>query len=563
MTELPKLNIIKKKSNYDISKLYNQYCEDVLNDNITANKWIKLACKRYKSWFDRDDIWFDEADVDLKIRFMQKMKHSKGEFEGQNFILYPYQAWIVANIVGWKHQDTNERVINTALLMLSRKAGKTFFASALLLAIILTDKERGAEGYMIANSSQQAGIAFSHAKDQCSSLDPNGKIFSRYRSQIRINLLNSSIQILSAETSRLDGLSPSVFIVDEYHASKTAENYNILRTGQGARKNPLGIIISSAGFLLGPEYPLYAEWENATDVLQGTKRQDTLFAAIYQLDVDDQWDDESCWIKANPTLGGSISYKFLREQVEQAKNNPSQEVSIKTKNFNIWCSSEVTWIPREDLLAHTEKFDINFFKDDEYYCYGGVDLGSISDMTAVAFMVKKNDKYYFKCYMYIPQGALNKSKNQDLYHKWIKEGYLKVTNSERMNYEEVVGDILEFNKDIPIYEIAYDAYNASTFTRSCSEEGLVMTRFSQTKGNFNLATKEFERRLYNGDIVIDDNPIIRWCFANAMLEYDKFENCKPVKGSGSLNKIDAVIAILEAFGTYMNREEKQGGISVI
>ena len=550
-------------SKYDLSKPYNQYCEDVLNHKITTNKWIYLACERYKNWYSRDDIWFDTEDVDLKIRFMQKMKHSKGEFADKQFILFPYQTWIVANIIGWKHKDTTDRVINTALLMLARKSGKTFFAASLMLAILLTDKEKGSEGYMIANSSQQASIAFTHAKEQCSSLDPKGKIFSRYRSQIRIPLLNSKIQILSADTSRLDGLNPSVFCVDEYHSSKTTENYNILRTGQGSRKNPLGIIISSAGFLVGEDYPLYAAWENATEVLQGTKNQDTLFAAIYQLDAEDQYDDESCWIKANPTLGGSISYKFLREQVEQAKNNPSQEVSIKTKNFNIWCTSEVTWIPREDLMKYSQKFDITNFKDDEYYCYAGVDLGSVSDLTAVAYLIKKEDKFYIFCDAYIPTGSIEKSKNKELYRKWIREGYLKVTHGDRMNYEEVVHDILEFNKEIPILEIAYDKYNAIEWARKCSEEGLVLTPFSQTKGNFNLATKEFERRLYNGDIVLIDSPVIRWCFANAMLEYDKLENCKPVKGAGSMNKIDAVIAILEAFGIYMMREEKTGTISII
>lgn len=550
-------------SNYDLSKPYNQYCEDVLNHKITTNKWIYLACERYKNWYSRDDIWFDTEDVDLKIRFMQKMKHSKGEFADKQFVLFPYQTWIVANIIGWKHKDTTDRVINTALLMLARKSGKTFFAASLMLAILLTDKEKGSEGYMIANSSQQASIAFTHAKEQCSSLDPKGKIFSRYRSQIRIPLLNSKIQILSADTSRLDGLNPSVFCVDEYHSSKTTENYNILRTGQGSRKNPLGIIISSAGFLVGEEYPLYASWVNATEVLQGTKNQDTLFAAIYQLDQEDKFDDESCWIKANPTLGGSISYKFLREQVEQAKNNPSQEVSIKTKNFNIWCTSEVTWIPREDLMKHSQKFDINNFKDDEYYCYAGVDLGSVSDLTAVAYLIKKEDKFYIFCDAYIPTGSIEKSKNKELYRKWIREGYLKVTHGDRMNYEEVVHDILEFNKEIPILEIAYDKYNAIEWARKCSEEGLVLTPFSQTKGNFNLATKEFERRLYNGDIVLIDSPVLRWCFANAMLEYDKLENCKPVKGAGSMNKIDAVIAVLEAFGIYMMREEKTGTISII
>lgn len=534
----------------DLSKEYNQYCEDVLSHNIITNKWIYLACDRYKKWFDRDDIWFDEEDVDLKIRFMEKMKHSKGEFADKQFILFPYQKWIVANIIGWKYKNTTDRVINTALLMLARKSGKTFFASALLLAVIMTDKEKGSEGYMIANSSQQASIAFTHAKEQCYSLDKKGKIFSRYRSQIRIPLLNSKIQILSADTNKLDGMQPKIFIVDEYHASKTTENYDVLRTGQGSCKNPLGIIISSAGFLTGDEFPLYAAWSNALEVLQGIKEQDNLFAAIYQLDEGDKFDDETCWIKANPTLGGSISYKFLREQVIQAKNNASQEVSIKTKNFNMWCNSATTWIPNEDILKYTINFsDMKFTND--YCCYCGVDLSTVSDLTAVSYVVGKDDACYFKTDYYLPRGGVEKSKNKELYKKWEKEGYLTITDGERINYDYVVSDIKKQNEKIPILEIYYDKYNAQAFKQQCEDEGMVMTAFSQTMGSFNAPTKDFERNLYLGKIFIDNNPITRWCFRNVELKMDANENVKPFKGAGANNKIDGVIAMIQAYAGYL------------
>ena len=124
---------------YDTSKVYIQYVEDVLNDRITTCKYVKQACQRMKDWFDKDDRYFDYSDADQKIRFMQKLKHTKAPHTGQPFVLEPYQAWIVAHIIGWKWiidgQKTDDRLINNALLMLSRKAGKTFFAAALMLAI--------------------------------------------------------------------------------------------------------------------------------------------------------------------------------------------------------------------------------------------------------------------------------------------------------------------------------------------------------------------------------------------------------------------------------------------
>ena len=336
-------------SDYDISKVYIKYNEDVLNHKIITNTLIYQACERMKSWFAKGDRYFDYDDVDLKIRFMQKIKHSKGKFAGKNFELLPYQEWITSNIIGWKWKDTGTRVINTALLMLARKAGKTFFAACLMISIIMTDKELGAEGYMIANSAKQAGIAFEHASNSCKSLDPDGKIFSRYRSEIRIPLLNSKIQILSSETNKLDGLSPSVFIVDEYGEAQTNENFNILRTGQGIRENALGIIISTASFRVTSEYPLYNAWENAKNILNNVIEQDSLFAAIYQLDDNDDYKDESVWIKSNPTLGDTVSYKYLREQVQQAINEPSSEVSIKTKNFNCWCQTSDIWLSNDDI----------------------------------------------------------------------------------------------------------------------------------------------------------------------------------------------------------------------
>jgi phage terminase large subunit-like protein len=510
-------------------------------------------------------MYFDTEDVDRKIRFMKKIKHSKGSYAGKNFELFPYQAFITANIIGWKWCDSKERVINTALLMLSRKAGKTFFSVALLLSIIMTDCEQGAEGYMIANSAQQAGIAFTHAKEQCKSLDPNGKIFTRYRSQIRIPILGSTIQILSSDTSKLDGLSPSVFIVDEYHSAPSNENYNILRTGQGSRQNALGIIISSAGFNVG-EFPLYEAWQNATEVLSGLKKQDSLFAAIFQLDDEDKFEDENCWIKANPTLGGSISYKFLREQVEQAKNSPSMEVSIKTKNFNIWCNSATTWIPHEQILKCTKQISFDDFKpvgDEEYCCYVGVDLASVNDLTAITYLIEKEGIFYFKTDCYIPDGAIDRSKNRELYRKWIKNGYLKTMHGERANYDEIIIDMLKVDEKVPILQILYDKYNSVSYKQKCEEQGWVTTPYSQTLGSFNMPTKEFERNIFRDKIIIDDNPVVRWAFQNVELKFDEHENCKPMKGKGSQRKIDPIISMLEAYGGYLNNTNNYSTITVI
>lgn len=535
---------------YDESKTYMQYNEAVLNESIKTGKYIKLACERMKSWFDRDDVYFDYDDVDLKIRFMEKLKHTKGKYAGSLFELLPYQQWITANIIGWKWTETRTRVINTALLMLARKAGKTFFASALMLSIIMTDKEQGSEGYMISNSAQQAGIAFEHASNQCSSIDPKGKIFSRFRSEIRIPLLKSKVQVLSSDTSRLDGLSPSVFIVDEYHEAKTDELFNILRTGQGIRQNPLGCIISTAGFNVGIDFPLYRLWNTCTHILEGEFENDTYFAAIYQLDDNDDYKDESVWIKSNPTLGSTVSYKYLREQVQQAVESPSSEVSIKTKNFNLWCQSETTWIPVEKIKAVTQKFDYSIFDKEEEYCIVGVDIAERSDLCVATTLVDHDGKLWFKAYPFICRTALQQSKNKEMYRQWVRNGYLTLVDDDSIDIDWVIKRIQMINDEMPIGLISYDPYHAQQLAAKANKEGMPMKAVRQGIASFGEPTSELEQRILAKEVVIDDNPVIRWCFSNVLIKQDENANRKPVKSAND-NKIDIVIGFIQSVKLWM------------
>lgn len=544
-------------TDYDISKLYIKYNEDVLNHKIVTSKYIYQACERMRAWFSRSDIYFDYDDVDQKIKFMQKLKHSKDVFAGKPFILEPYQTWIVANVVGWKYKDNNDRVISEALLVLSRKAGKTFFASALMLAIIITDKTPGAEGYMIANSSQQASICFNHCKDQCKSIDPNGKIFSRYRSTIRIPLLESYIQVLSSDTERLDGFSPSIFCVDEYHSAKSSELWSILRTGQGIRRNGLGIIISSCGFLIGEEYPLYGECEKAKKVLSNQLEEDTLFAALYQLDDDDDWKDENNWLKANPTLDVTVTRKYLREQIKSANNNKLLEVSIKTKNFGVWCQSSEVWFNYDFLKSKTQHIDLHDYDGED--CFMGVDFSTSDDLSAFVVLIPPNEerdlnpnKFIIKPFVYIPANALEVSSNRSLYKYWINNNYATLTEGNVIDTLQILNYQLEISKYLEIVDIAFDQYFALDWQIHAEEEGLHITKHNQSLAAFTPSTDFFEMIMAKDLVILDDNPIFLWMFGNVEMKRNETYNTKkPTKANNNVsNKIDAVIATLEAITSY-------------
>lgn len=553
-------------TNLDESKKYIKYAQDVLSGNVIAGKYIKLACKRYLDWFQRDDIYFDYDGVDKKIKLIQKLKLQ----EGGNFILLPYQAWIISGIFGFYYaKEDNLRVINNVFLLTSRKSGKSTFAAAIAIVAAIADKEPSPEIAFIANSAKQAGMLFKYCSRLCSSVDPNNKIFHRFRSDIKIPKIDGQINVLSSDTSKLDGRSDSMFIQDEGHEAKSFEIWNVLKTGQGARRNPLAISISTAGFNIGSVYPLYNQWEYNCKILTGDYEDDTWFAAIYQLDADDDWKDERCWIKANPSLGTTVSYKYMRDQIRSAIQTPSNEVSIKTKNLNMWCQSSDVWIPNEYIENVSEKVDINDFKGE--YCYAGVDLSATSDLTSFSIMFPPNpsrakwkDKYIFKTWVYIPQYALDNSMNADMYVTFKRNKYALITSGNVVDYDYILKDIIENTKNIELILLLYDAYNATQWAINATNEGLPLEPYSQSLGNFNKPTKLLEMLIKSGKVVIDSNPCVQWCFGNVELKYDYNDNCKPIKSKGDKNKkIDPVISMLECLGGYLNNPSNEVDIFAI
>ena len=228
-------------------------------------------------------------------------------------------------------------------IMISRKAGKTAFAAAIAICCAIKDNEPNAEVELVANSRQQAKIAFKHCSNFCESVDPNKKIFRRLRDNIEIPRVKSTIQVLSSDAMGNDGYNASCFIIDEFHAAKNLDLYNVMKSSQGMRRQPLGIIITTAGFLLSG-YPCYDMRKTCMEVLRGLKHDDTQFTAIFELDEGDNWKDEKNWIKCAPSLGQTVYKTYLKEQVQAATNNVSLEVGVKTKNFNMFCQSADVWI---------------------------------------------------------------------------------------------------------------------------------------------------------------------------------------------------------------------------
>lgn len=542
-------------TNPDYNKIYWQYCRDVLENKVITGKYIKLACQRMMDWCQRDDIYFDTADVDKKIKFVSKFKLE----DGQPFILLPFQQWIFANIYGWKFTNDPEiRVITKALIFTARKSGKSTFAAAIALIAVLCDNEPHPEVAFIANSAKQAGLLFKYCRNLCETIDPKGKIFHTTRTDVKIDAVHGQINVLSADVSKHDGRRDSLFIQDEAHAARDSEIWDILKTGQVQRRKPLAISISTAGFNVGEAYPLYAQWKNCCNILNGSVSDDSWFAALFQLDEGDDWKDESVWIKANPSLGTTVTYRSLREQVETAINIPGEEVSIRTKNLNEWMQSSSVWLLYDMLMDISESVNLDDYAGEE--CFGGIDLSISDDLSAFAICIPPNedreinpDKFIFKAFLYIPQEGMSRSKNKHIFEEWIRNKWAIKTAGNIIDTDKILEDILNVNKSIEFIDIGYDRYNANSLALNAQDQGLPMAVYSQGLGNFNEPTKFFEALVLSKKCIIDKNPAVMWCFSNVELKEDHNGNKKPVKANAdSNNKIDPVIAMVEALGTYIH-----------
>ncbi|WP_455658360.1 terminase large subunit [Phocaeicola sp.] len=527
-------------------KKYIQYAEDVLSGKIVTGHYIKLAAERFFRLMYDERYEFREDKVEQVCGFISIIHHYTGKHAGKPFVLEAWQEWIVASMYGFYLRGTNERLVQSAYIEMARKQGKSAFASALCLYHLIADGEMNAEVYMAANSKDQAKVSFNMASNFSKMLDPGKEFLDPYRDTIKYERTLSFLKVLAADSSKLDGPNASMYLIDEYHAAKNSGVKDVLQSSQGMRENPMAVIITTAGFdRLGV---CYQYREMCTEVVSGLKEDDTLFIAIYCLDKEDDWKDEAVWVKSNPNLGVTVQTKYLKTQVRKAINTPSDEVGIKTKNLNIWCDAEKTWIKDDYILSASA--NVNLEEYNGLDCFIGVDLSSTSDLTSFSVMIPTTEKMVWKTFYFLPEAALTEKRFKELYGEWARQGALCITPGNVVDYDFILNKIMEIGQILNIVTIGYDSWNATQFVINCTEKGLPMEPYSQSIGNFNKPTKELERLLLSGVAVIDNNIITRHCFRNVVMARDKNGNTKPSKQYEE-KKIDGVIAMIEALGVYL------------
>ena len=507
-------------------------------------------------FLDMEDRYFDVEDVERTIRFFERFRHFTGQYNNKPFILQEWQKFMICGIYGFKWKKDNTRVTRTFILSVSRKQGKTSCISIMAIKALL--EENNAQVIVAANSASQASILFKMASSYLKSLGGKvDKLFRRFRDRIMFDKTDSSMRVVSADASRLDGLNCNFAVVDEISQAPNSDVYDVLESSMGSRQQPLMCCCTTRS---NNQSGFYKELEQSgIDVMRGLKQDDSVFCLVYTLDDGDDCEDEKVWKKCSPNLGISVSEDFYRQQITKMKNNPSQAIAIMTKVFNIWTSTSNVWIPQSYTFKVMDKVRMDDFKDKLLYL--SFDLASTSDLTCLSAMYEDNGTYYFKNWYYLPQEALKTSTNKDNYKKWQKQGFLTVTQGNVTDYDYVMNDIQKLQDNSEgIVRISYDSWNATDFTIRLTESGFNMKPYSQSIGSMNRPTKAIERLIMEGkNIVIDKNPITLFCFENSVPKPDYNDNIKIIKESYE-NQIDGVIAIIMNYGGFQEENHYDGSL---
>lgn len=528
------------------------YAEQVRSGEILVCEYVRLAVERYYADLDRAlDMgrYFDKRAAMRAIRFIEKLKHTKGEWAGQRFRLEPWQQFVLWNIFGWKNADGTRR-FRYAYIEIARKNGKTALSAGIGLYMLFADGESRPEVYSAATVKDQAKICFSDAVEIVKATDLKNYL-TPYRNSIVYELKGGTMKPLSSDYGTHDGLNLSCGIIDEFHAHKDSGMFDVIKSAFGARRQPLMFIITTAGF--DKSGVCYAYRENVIKVLRGVNEDDSLFGIIYTLDDKSEWDDPKMWIKANPNLGVSLSADYLADQVKDAKNRPEAVRNVMTKNVDLWVDAERTWIlddAWQKCIGTTAPADLKGCA-----CWGGLDLSNVSDITAYVLLFHENDRFQLLPYFWIPEEKmLEKIRKENInYDKWAAEGYVTVTPGNVIDYDFVKADILRIVADYDLRTSAYDRWNSSQTIIDLQNEGMECNPFGQGYGSMSAPTKVFEKLVLTGKIEHFGNPVLRWMLASTLVKTDPAGNIKPDKEK-STQKIDGIVASIMALGEWMTAQ---------
>lgn len=524
-------NLIKSGKIIVCKKLLRQY-EKIVNDLNNPGKYH-----------------FDLKKANRPIEFIEKFcKHSKGQWAGKPVLLDLWQKAMIQSIFGFV-DDNGLRRYREVFTIVARKNGKSTLLSAIGLYMLFADNEGGAQVCCVAGKKDQAKIVFDEAKNMVSQSALLQKHIRKRKSDLYVDLTFSTFEPLASDSNTLDGLNMHCGILDEVHAWKDRNIYDVSKQSMGARQQPILFTISTAGFVRENIYDDLYELSN--EILYDKKEDERFISFIYELDERKEWTNSKMWEKANPGLGTIKGLDYLQEQVKRAKNDKNYLPTLLTKDFNIRETGVGSWLTFE-TINNQETFDLESLRN----CYGigGVDLSSVGDLTCASCLIMKEEKLYLSQMYFIPEARAAQKEKEDKvpYSIWQKDGYIRFCPGTMVNFSDVTAWYNELRSKYSIYTlwVGYDPWGANQWAEEMKQNGYVLEEVIQGAKTMSTPMKMLASDLESHLINYNNNPILKWCLTNTQIEIDKNDNIRPVKGRNSKQRIDGTVSLIDSYVVY-------------
>lgn len=554
-----------RKIKYELT--YNpirEYFAEIKAGKTVSLKVYKVYKELVRIMDDPGSEWeYNAKKANHALEFIENYcRHSKGRYGGKRFRLELWQKALVAATFGFVHKITGLRKHRQVMLVVGRKNGKSTLAAAIGLYLQIADGELGAEIYACATKKDQAKIIWLEAKKMVKKSPTLLRRIKPKVAELEANYNDSYFRPLGSDSDTLDGLNVHGGLLDEIHAWKTKELYDVIVDGTSAREQPLIFITTTAGTVRESIYDIL--YDEAVMIINGFEsemgyKDETFLPIIYELDSREEWTDEKNWAKANPGLGTIKNVANLRGKVNKAKENSLLVKNLLCKDFCVRETSTEAWLSFEDINNETT-FDIQDLKPG--YGIGGVDLSATTDLTAakMIFKVQDDENIYVLSKYWLPEDLLQERVEEDKipYDIWAEQGYIEIVPGNKIHPKFITDWFKQLYREHDLYPlfVGYDAWAAEYWVEdmatSFGKENMIAVH--QGKKTLSAPMQSLGADLKAKKIIYNNNPIDKWCLTNTSVDIDRNGNIQPHKGKNQRRRIDGTAALLDAYTILHNRE---------
>lgn len=547
-----------------------QYAIDVVKGKRIAGPHVRDACQRHLNDLEqgasRGLVWDLDKALHAINYFREVLFLNGGQHEGKPFDLLPWQKFVIGSLFGWLASDGYRR-FRVSYTETAKGSGKSPLAAGVGMLGLTADNEPRAEIYSAATKKDQAMILF---RDAVAMRDQSPELALRLvKSGTGERCWNmaymkegSFFRPISSDDGQ-SGPRPHMALIDEIHEHKTNFVVEMMRAGTKSRLQALIFMITNSGSnKLGPCWGYH---EYGVSVAKGEIIDDSFFAYICALDEkDDPFESEACWPKANPSLQDADlpGYKYIREQVTEAKGMPSKEAIVRRLNFCQWTGAEAPWLSEEIWKTAKRDYDIESLKGRR--AVAGLDLSSTTDLTGLVFLVEPIEEFEpwkIVPFGWIPDANIEQKEKDDKvpYKQWIASGDLRTTAGKAISKLSILRFISTMQDFFEIIAIAYDRWRIEDLIEIAEDDGVSLPQllpFGQGYKDMSPAVEKFETMLLNGELVHNGNKVLTYCAGNAVTDSDGAANRKLDKERAS-GRIDLIVAAVMGAGILGAKKEEK------